>query len=132
MTVTWLHLSDLHACIPRFGWDAERVTSTLVADLRRLQAERGLRNRCQPRKRSYLGVNSEGIDPLPHAEVAFAALRHETVLSWFERLGSADLEVTGRGTLRQKRHEILFRDLLFMAPRSASTEGGVSLVLLLV
>lgn len=40
--VTWLHLSDLHACHPRTGWDATRVTDTLVDDLRTLQAH-GLR-----------------------------------------------------------------------------------------
>lgn len=25
-TITWLHLSDLHACNPKHGWDADRVT----------------------------------------------------------------------------------------------------------
>ena len=42
-TITWLHLSDLHACNPRHGWDARRVTDTLVDDLRGLQRDRGLR-----------------------------------------------------------------------------------------
>ncbi len=42
-TLTWLHLSDLHACTPRFSWDAEKVTETLIEDLRRLQADHGLR-----------------------------------------------------------------------------------------
>ncbi len=42
-SLSWLHLSDLHACTPKFSWDAERVTDTLVEDLRRLQAEHGLR-----------------------------------------------------------------------------------------
>ena len=42
-TITWLHLSDLHACNPRHGWDARRVTDTLVADLRGLQRDHGLR-----------------------------------------------------------------------------------------
>ncbi len=41
--LTWLHLSDLHACRPRSGWDAERVIETLVEDLRRLDADHGLR-----------------------------------------------------------------------------------------
>ncbi len=39
--LTWLHLSDLHACRP--GWDAERVIETLVEDLRSLRADHGLR-----------------------------------------------------------------------------------------
>ncbi len=42
-TITWLHLSDLHACNPRHGWDARRVTDTLVDDLRRLQGDHELR-----------------------------------------------------------------------------------------
>jgi predicted MPP superfamily phosphohydrolase len=41
--LTWLHLSDLHACKPRSGWDAARVTETLVKDLHSLQTEHGLR-----------------------------------------------------------------------------------------
>ena len=41
--VTWLHLSDLHVCKPRTGWDAKRVTDTLCADLRKMQEEHGLR-----------------------------------------------------------------------------------------
>ena len=41
--LTWLHLSDLHACKPRTGWDARRVTDTLRTDLKRMQAEHGLR-----------------------------------------------------------------------------------------
>jgi len=42
-TLTWLHLSDLHACHPRTGWDAGRVTETLVKDLAGLQRDHGLR-----------------------------------------------------------------------------------------
>lgn len=42
-TVTWLHLSDLHICRPHTAWDAERVTETLVRDLKRLQHKHGLR-----------------------------------------------------------------------------------------
>ncbi len=41
--LTWLHLSDLHACTPKFAWDADRVLETLVRDLRRLQDGHGLR-----------------------------------------------------------------------------------------
>jgi hypothetical protein len=32
-TFTWLHLSDLHACRPKSGWDAKRVLETLRTDL---------------------------------------------------------------------------------------------------
>jgi hypothetical protein len=42
-SITWLHLSDFHACTPRSGWDAARVTETLVSDLEELQAKEGLR-----------------------------------------------------------------------------------------
>ncbi len=42
-TITWLHLSDLHACPPRSGWDARRITSTLCEDLVRLREEQDLR-----------------------------------------------------------------------------------------
>ena len=38
-TITWLHLSDLHANPTRTGWDARRVTETLCDDLKRLQDE---------------------------------------------------------------------------------------------
>lgn len=41
-TLTWLHLSDLHACKPRTGWDARRVTETLCTDLKRMQQHYGL------------------------------------------------------------------------------------------
>src|SRR5438046_3156552 len=41
--ITWLHISDLHYCQPRTGWDATRVLSALTADLRTMQAEHGLR-----------------------------------------------------------------------------------------
>src|SRR5215210_231139 len=42
-TLTWLHLSDLHACRPRSGWDSGRIAKTLVDDLAGLQREHGLR-----------------------------------------------------------------------------------------
>ncbi|MBD2742364.1 leucine-rich repeat domain-containing protein [Coleofasciculus sp. FACHB-1120] len=42
-TLTWLHLSDLHACKPRTGWDAKRVTDTLCKDLKKMQEQYGLR-----------------------------------------------------------------------------------------
>ncbi len=43
MTLTWLHLSDLHACAPKSAWDGDRVIETLVADLRQLETDHGLR-----------------------------------------------------------------------------------------
>ncbi len=42
-TLTWLHLSDLHACKPKIGWDAKRVTDTLCKDLKKMQEKYGLR-----------------------------------------------------------------------------------------
>jgi predicted MPP superfamily phosphohydrolase len=42
-TLTWLHLSDLHACKPKTGWDAKRVTDALCKDLKKMQQDRGLR-----------------------------------------------------------------------------------------
>lgn len=41
-TITWLHLSDLHACTPNSGWDAHRVLDSLRTDLRRMRDEHGL------------------------------------------------------------------------------------------
>ncbi|MCC5657316.1 hypothetical protein LC608_10030 [Nostoc sp. XA010] len=42
-TLTWLHLSDIHACKPLTGWDAKRVTDTLCKDLKKMQERYGLR-----------------------------------------------------------------------------------------
>ena len=44
--LTWLHLSDLHACRPRSGWDAGRITETLVQDLAGLASDHVLRPSC--------------------------------------------------------------------------------------
>ncbi len=41
-TLTWLHLSDLHACEGRNGWAAGRVTDTLRAALVRMRDDHGL------------------------------------------------------------------------------------------
>ena len=41
--IVWLHLSDLHACDPRSGWDAKRVLDTLRNDLVHMAQEQGLR-----------------------------------------------------------------------------------------
>jgi len=41
--ITWLHLSDLHACPAKTGWDAHHVTKSLCDDLRELQRDHKLR-----------------------------------------------------------------------------------------
>ena len=41
--LTWLHLSDLHAHSPKSDWDAQRVLTTLCADLGHVQETFGLR-----------------------------------------------------------------------------------------
>jgi len=41
-TITWLHLSDLHAGKPGIGWDASRVIETLVKDVKRMEHEQHL------------------------------------------------------------------------------------------
>ena len=40
--ITWLHLSDLHYCEPKTGWDASRVLNTLKSDLKRMLDDYGL------------------------------------------------------------------------------------------
>ncbi len=40
--LTWLHLSDLHYCEPKSGWDAAEVLEKLVEDLQGLEKEQGL------------------------------------------------------------------------------------------
>jgi len=42
-TITWLHLSDLHACRPKSGWNAKRVLESLRTDLQRMNRDHGLR-----------------------------------------------------------------------------------------
>ncbi len=42
-TVTWLHLSDLHACPGRTGWDANHIVKSLCDDLKELQRDCRLR-----------------------------------------------------------------------------------------
>jgi Leucine-rich repeat (LRR) protein len=42
-SITWLHLSDLHACKPKTSWDARRVTQTLCNDLQYMEGQYGLR-----------------------------------------------------------------------------------------
>jgi hypothetical protein len=37
-TVTWLHLSDLHTCAPKTGWDSYRVLETLEDDLKFMES----------------------------------------------------------------------------------------------
>ncbi len=42
-TLTWLHLSDLHLCPTKTGWDAQRVLDALKEDFACMQEEQGLR-----------------------------------------------------------------------------------------
>jgi predicted MPP superfamily phosphohydrolase len=41
--LTWLHLSDLHCCKSKTGYDADQVLASLRADLRKLEELHGLR-----------------------------------------------------------------------------------------
>ncbi len=41
--ISWLHLSDLHACQPKSGWDAKRVLDSLRTDLLKMNREQSLR-----------------------------------------------------------------------------------------
>lgn len=43
LTITWLHLSDLHACKAKTGWDAYRIVKELQSDLMDMQDRHGLR-----------------------------------------------------------------------------------------
>ncbi|HEX3529407.1 MAG TPA: metallophosphoesterase [Thermoanaerobaculia bacterium] len=42
-SITWLHLSDLHCCPSKTGYDADQVLSSLRDDLRKLHERHGLR-----------------------------------------------------------------------------------------
>ena len=42
-TVTWLHLSDLHACRPKTGWEAKGILDNLENDFKKLQQQHNLR-----------------------------------------------------------------------------------------
>lgn len=42
-TITWVHLSDLHFCEPRTGWDVKQVLRPLYADLQEMELEHGLK-----------------------------------------------------------------------------------------
>ena len=41
-TIVWLHLSDLHLCEPKTGWDAHRVLEPLLKDLNHMEKSHGL------------------------------------------------------------------------------------------
>jgi predicted MPP superfamily phosphohydrolase len=41
--IVWLHLSDLHLCPPKTGWDADRVLGTLQDDFRLMEEEYKIR-----------------------------------------------------------------------------------------
>nr|VFJ57310.1 MAG: hypothetical protein BECKDK2373B_GA0170837_10654 [Candidatus Kentron sp. DK] len=40
--ITWLHLSDIHLCPPKTGWDADRILRLLIDDLRKMARDHGL------------------------------------------------------------------------------------------
>ena len=42
-TVTWLHLSDLHSCKIKTGWDADRVLAALQTDLQLMRERHGVK-----------------------------------------------------------------------------------------
>lgn len=42
-SLVWLHLSDLHLCESKTGWDCHRVLVPLLEDLRQMEASRGLK-----------------------------------------------------------------------------------------
>nr|VFK57180.1 MAG: Calcineurin-like phosphoesterase [Candidatus Kentron sp. TUN] len=41
--ITWLHLSDIHLCSPKTGWDADRILQYLREDLEKMEQKEGLR-----------------------------------------------------------------------------------------
>lgn len=41
-TVTWLHLSDLHLCNPKSGWESGKILKKLQEDFKKLHDEEGL------------------------------------------------------------------------------------------
>jgi hypothetical protein len=41
-SIVWLHLSDLHYCATKTGWDAHRVLDPLLSDLREMENQHGL------------------------------------------------------------------------------------------
>ncbi len=41
-TVTWLHLSDLHMCNPKTGWEADYIIEMLQKDFTKMQEQHGL------------------------------------------------------------------------------------------
>ena len=40
--LTWLHLSDLHLCNVKTGWDANRVLKGLIPDMQEMEKKHGL------------------------------------------------------------------------------------------
>jgi len=41
-TLTWLHISDLHLCKPKHGWDADQVLEALRIDFKQMRGEYNL------------------------------------------------------------------------------------------
>jgi len=62
-SVTWLHLSDLHYCEPRTGWDAEEVLAELLIDLKQMQEDHDL----QPNLMFFSGDLVFGNEEKPEA-----------------------------------------------------------------
>jgi len=42
-SIVWLHLSDLHLCEQKTGWDCHRVLEPLLKDLKEMEGDHGLR-----------------------------------------------------------------------------------------
>ena len=41
--ITWLHLSDLHLCAPKTGWETDRILGFLIDDLKKMEQDHGLK-----------------------------------------------------------------------------------------
>jgi len=41
-TITWLHLSDIHYCEPKTGWDADEILESLLDDLKLMEEKHNL------------------------------------------------------------------------------------------
>jgi hypothetical protein len=81
--IVWLHLSDLHACKAKTGWDAHQVLDTLIPDLQAMEEQHGL----SPNLIFFTGDAAFGAlpnSPLPE-QYAEVALFLESVRSAFKQ-----------------------------------------------